>query len=115
MRRRCGTNGEPVGAGGDVVGVPGGRVAGSLRASCEAQGVPIVVVRDAQEVADVAVLLGVSLSQDGAGAGARVRVSARPPSTGLGSGSETPDGPYPGRIEAASAGRLCDDDMIENR
>lgn len=85
-----------------------------LRASCEAQGVP-VTVRDAQVVANVAVLLGVSSPQErGAGAGARVRVRPRPQSTGLGGGSEAPDGTDPGRIEPASTRRFCDDDMVDN-
>ena len=85
-----------------------------LRTSCEAQGVP-VAVRDAQVVANVAVLLGVSSPQEqGAGAGARVRVRARPQSTGLGGGSEAPDGTNPGGIEAAPARRFCDDDVIEH-
>ena len=87
---------------------------GWLRASCEAQGVP-VAVRDARVVANVAVLLGVSsLEGRGAGAGPRVRVSARPPSIGQDVGSQAPDGPDPGGIEATSTGRFCDDDMIEN-
>lgn len=49
-----------------------------LRTSCEAQGVP-VVVRDAQVVANVAALLGVSSPQGrGADAGARLRVAPAP-------------------------------------
>jgi len=81
-----------------------------LRTSCEAQGVP-VVVRDARVVANVAVLLGVSSPQE---RGAGVRVRARPQSMGLGGGSEAPDGTNPGGIEAASARRFCDDDVIEH-
>jgi len=85
-----------------------------LRASCEAQGVP-VAVRDAQVVANVAVLLGVSSPRErGADAGARLRVRARSPSLGLGGGSEAPDGTNPGGIEAAPARRFCDDDVIEH-
>lgn len=85
-----------------------------LRASCEAQGVP-VSVRDARVVADVAVLLGVS-SPEGreAGAGARVRVSARPPSLGPGVGSQPPDGLDPGGIEASPTGGFCDHDVVEH-
>lgn len=85
-----------------------------LRASCEAQGVP-VAVRDARVVANVAVLLGVSSPQErGAGAGARVRVSARPPAMGQDCGSQSPDGPDPGGIEPTSTGRFCDDDVIQH-
>jgi hypothetical protein len=85
-----------------------------LRSSCEAQGLP-VTVRDAQVIANVAVLLGVSSPQErGAGAGARVRVRARPQLTGLGAGSEAPDGTYPGGIEPAPARRFCDDDMVQD-
>lgn len=64
-----------------------------LRASCEGQGVP-VAVRDAQVVANVAVLLGVSSPQ--------------------GRGSEAPDGTYPGRIEPVSGRRFSDDDVVQH-
>ena len=85
-----------------------------LRASCEAQGVP-VVVRDAQVVANVAMLLGVSSPRErGADAGARLRVRARPQSLRQGGGSEAPDGAYPGGIEPVSGRRFGDDDVVQD-
>lgn len=85
-----------------------------LRTSCEAQGVP-VAVRDAQVVANVAVLLGVSSPRErGADAGARLRVRARPQSLGQGGGSEAPDGAYPGGIEPVSGRRFGDDDVVQD-